>query len=393
MKGDRIHTGTFMAICAVRNVDIIMSKINVGVIGCGNISGIYFENFTKLFHNINLYAICDLDEEKTKAASEKYGVTNIFTYEEMMNCDEIQIIVNLTTPQSHYSICKDALLSGKHVYVEKPLSLELEQGIELVALAKEKDLLIGCAPDPFLGAGIQTCIKAIHDGLIGDVIGATAFMMCHGHESWHPDPEFYYKLGGGPMFDMGPYYLTALVSMIGPVKEVVGMNAITFPQRTITSEKKFGQTVDVEVPTHVAGLMEFENGAIGNIITSFDVWGSTLPRIEVYGTRGSLIVPDPNTFGGEVLMKQYFSTEFEKLPLMSLYHENSRGIGVSDMARCILTKQKNNRASGELSCHVLEIMHAFHESKKSKAYVQLSTTCEKPLPLPMNLVKGSVVAE
>lgn len=367
-----------------------MKKINVGIIGCGNISSIYLENLTQLFNNVNVYAICDLDQEKTKLASEKYGIDNIFTYEEMMNCKEIQIILNLTTPKSHFEICSDALEAGKNVYVEKPLSLKLEDGKKLVALAEEKGLLLGCAPDTFLGAGIQTCVKAINDGLIGEVIGATAFMMCHGHESWHPDPEFYYENGGGPMFDMGPYYLTALVSMIGSVKEAAGLNSISFPQRTITSEKKYGKIIDVEVPTHVAGLMRFGNGAIGSIITSFDVWGSTLPRIEVYGKRGSLIVPDPNCFGGEVLIKQYFSGEFEKLPLTSLYNENSRGIGVSDMADCILKGRNSNRASGKLACHVLEIMHAFHQSQDKKEFIELSTTCDKPAPLDLDLLKGNV---
>lgn len=367
-----------------------MIKMNVGIIGCGNISDIYMENITNLFQNLNLYAICDLDEEKTKVAVEKYNISNVFSYEEMLACEDIQIILNLTTPKSHYKICKDILNAGKHAYVEKPLSLELEEGKELVQLAKIKSLLLGCAPDTFLGAGLQTAIKAINDGLIGEVIGATAFMMCHGHESWHPDPEFYYEVGAGPMFDMGPYYLTALVSMIGPVTEVVGMNQITFPERTITSEKKMGKTISVEVPTHVNGLLKFANGAIGNIITSFDVWGTTLPRIEVYGTRGSLVVPDPNCFDGDVLIKQYFANDFEKIPLTSLYSMNSRGAGVSDMANCVINKTGDNRASGTLACHILDIMHALHISQDKKEFVSLTTTCKRPKSLDSYLIKGTV---
>lgn len=353
-----------------------MDKINVGIIGCGNISSIYIKNITELFMNVNLYAICDIDELKTKEAAEKFKVEQVLSYDEMMSCNEVQIILNLTTPKSHFKICKDALLAGKHVYVEKPISLNLEEGKELVALAKSRNLLIGGAPDTFLGAGIQTCIKAIQDGLIGEVISANAYMMCHGHESWHPDPEFYYQAGGGPMFDMGPYYLTALVAMIGPVVEVVGMNRISFKQRTITSEKKFGNVINVEVPTHVTGILKFENGAIGNIITSFDTWGSVLPRIEVHGTRGSLVVPDPNCFDGEVLLKQYFSSEFEKLPLTSIYSMNSRGAGLSDMADCILQGRKDNRVNGELACHVLNIMDAIHVSQEKKEFITLETTCE-----------------
>ena len=367
-----------------------MNKANVGIIGCGNISSIYMENINNLFVNVNLYAICDLMEERTKEAAEKFNVKHILSYDEMINSKEVQIILNLTTPKNHYKICKDALLAGKHVYVEKPLSLNLEEGKELVALAKSKNLLLGGAPDTFLGAGIQTCIKAIEDGLIGEVISANAYMMCHGHESWHPDPEFYYQSGGGPMFDMGPYYLTALVAMIGPVSEVVGMNQISFPERIITSKKKFGNAIQVEVPTHVTGLLKFKNGAIGNIITSFDTWGSMLPRIEVHGTRGSLIVPDPNCFDGEVLLKQYFSSQFEKLPLTSIYSMNSRGAGISDMANCILQGKKDNRANGELACHVLNIMVAIHESQEKKEFIPLETTCEKPRLLDSDLLKGRI---
>lgn len=369
---------------------MIFNKINVGIIGCGNISNIYMENITHLFKNINLYAICDLDEEKTKEAADKFKIKHVLTYDEMINCKDVQIILNLTTPKNHYKICKDALMAGKHVYVEKPLSLKFEEGCELVALAKDKNLLLGVAPDTFLGAGIQTCIKAIQDGLIGEVISANAYMMCHGHENWHPDPEFYYQMGGGPMYDMGPYYLTALVAMIGPVSEVVGMNQISFKERMITSERKYGNVIKVEVPTHVAGILKFKNGAIGNIITSFDTWGSTLPRIEIHGTRGSMVVPDPNCFGGEVLLKQYFSSEFEKLPLTSIYDMNSRGAGLSDMADCIREGRKDNRVNGDLACHVLNIMHAIHESQEKKEFITLKTTCEKPRMLDMNLVKGMI---
>ena len=367
-----------------------MKKVNVAVVGCGNISGTYLKNLTEVFTNINVYAVSDLIEENVKKASEEYHVDNILTLEEILEDDNVEIVLNLTTPPLHYEICKKTLNAGKHVYVEKPLSITFENGKELVELAKEKNLLIGCAPDTFLGSGIQTCIKIINDGLIGEVIGATAFMMCHGHEHWHPSPEFYYKIGGGPMFDMGPYYLTALVSMIGSVKSVSGMTSKSFPERTITSAPKFGQKIEVEVPTHVNGLLRFENGAIGNIITTFDVWGSTLPRIEVYGTRGSIIVPDPNTFGGEVKLKQYFDKDFNSYPLTGVYSENSRGIGLCDMANCVIEGRSNNRASGSLGLHVLEIMEAIHRSNNEKREIELVSSCEKPEPLPITLVKGRV---
>lgn len=367
-----------------------MKKVNVAVVGCGNISKIYLKNFTSLFTNINVYAVSDLIEKNVQEAADEYSVDKIMTLEEILADDNIEIVLNLTTPPLHYNICKQILNAGKNVYVEKPLSLTYENGKELVEIAEKNGLMVGCAPDTFLGSGIQTCIKIIDDGLIGDVIGATAFMMCHGPESWHPGPEFYYKTGGGPLFDMGPYYLTAMVSMIGNVKSVSGMTAMSFPTRTITSQPKFGQTINVEVPTHVNGLLRFENGAIGNIITSFDVWGSALPRIEIYGTRGSIVVPDPNTFGGDVQIKQYFDTEFHLYPLTGLYKDNSRGIGLSDMADCIINGRTNNRASGNMALHVLEIMEAIHRSNDEKREINLVSTCSRPMPLPLNLIKGNI---
>lgn len=366
-----------------------MSKVKVGIVGCGNISGIYFQNLTKTFINTEVFACSDIVEERAREAAAKYNFPNIMSTEELLNCSEIQIVVNLTVPKIHFAVCKAALVAGKHVYVEKPLALTMEQGNELVKLAAEKGLMLGCAPDTFLGGGIQTCRKLIEDGFIGTPIAASAFMVCHGHESWHPDPEFYYEQGGGPMFDMGPYYLTALVSLLGEARTVCGMTRISFPQRTITSEKKFGKVIDVEVPTHVAGTIQFKNGAIASMITSFDVWSSTLPRIEIYGSMGTLIVPDPNTFGGPVLLKMAHSSEFKEIPLTHIYIDNSRGIGVADMAQCIMDGGKP-RASGELANHVLEIMHAFHISSDTRKYYELTSHCDQPKILPLNLTKGYI---
>jgi len=366
-----------------------LKKVNVGIIGCGNISGIYFENLINTFANINVYACADIQEVAVKKASEEWNVS-IMTVAEMMACDEIEIIVNLTTPQSHFELCKLSLESGKHVYVEKPLSLTFEEGLELVKLAEAKGLMLGGAPDTFLGAGIQTSRKLIDDGFIGEPIGATAFMMCRGHESWHPAPEFYYKKGGGPMFDMGPYYLTALVNLVGGVSEVSGMTGMSFPTRTITSEPLFGTVVDVEVPTHVNGLLRFANGAIGTIITSFDVSKHSMPFIEIYGTGGSISVPDPNTFGGPVLLSTMDGSGYKEVPLTHIYAENSRGLGVADMAQCIIDGNLNNRASGYLTNHVLEIMCAMDSSNALKQTHEMKTTYAPIAPLPGDLVKGFV---
>ena len=366
-----------------------MKKVGVGVVGCGNISGIYFQNLTQTFLNVEVLACADLDAARAKEAAEKWNIPHIMTFEEMLEKEEIQIILNLTTPKSHYSICKQALLAGKNVYVEKPLSLSVEDGLELVRLAEENGLLLGGAPDTFMGAGIQTCRKLIEDGYIGRPVAASAFMMCRDHESWHPDPEFYYKTGGGPMLDMGPYYLTALVNLMGGVSEVCGMNTSAFPTRTITSEKKYGQTITVETDTHVAGLLRFASGAVGTIITSFDVSASTLPRIEIYGTKGSVLVPDPNTFGGPVQLSTMDKGGFKEVPLTHIYAENSRGIGVSDMAKCLLDGG-SLRAGCGLTSHVLEIMCALKESDERKQYISLKTSCDKPEPVSADLIKGQI---
>ncbi len=365
-----------------------MERIKVGIVGCGNISGIYLTNLKQVFNNIDLVAVADLVAERAQEAAEKYGL-KVMTLESMLADNEIKIVVNLTTPHAHFDICLKVLEAGKNVYVEKPLSITREQGKKLVEVAKQKGLLVGCAPDTFLGGGIQTCRKLIDDGWIGTPVSATAFMICHGHESWHPDPEFYYEIGGGPMFDMGPYYLTALVDLMGSVSSVSGMTSMAYEERTITSQKKFGKKVKVEVPTHVAGLMRFANGAVGTIITSFDVWGGNLPRIEIHGTEGSLSVPDPNGFGGPVMVKKSFHGDFVEIPLTHIYSENSRGIGVADMALS-LQKGTQNRASGALAYHVLDIMHGFHDASNQGKELKLESFVERPLPLPQGLIKGYI---
>lgn len=350
---------------------------NVAVIGCGNISDIYLTNLTNTFDNVCVYTVCDLDESKANEKADKYN-TKVMTLDEILQDDKIDIVLNITTPFHHYEVCKKALEQKKSVYVEKPLSITYKEGAELVELAKKNKVLLGCAPDTFMGAGIHTARKIIDDGLIGEIIGASAFMVCPGHENWHPSPEFYYKRGGGPLFDMGPYYLTALINLVGPVKRVMGMTNCMRQQRLITSKPKHGQIVDVEVATHINGLLRFSNGAIGNIIMSFDVYGSTLPRIEIYGTKGTLIVPDPNTFGGEILLKQNFDKEFHTYPLINRFSENSRGIGISDMAYCLISNSSENCASGNLALHVLEIMEKIQESNDIHKEIDLLSFCERP---------------
>lgn len=356
-------------------------KIKIGMVGCGNISGIYFE-VARTFDILDVVACSDLVMDRAREKAEKYQIPKACTVEELLADPEIKIVVNLTTPGSHAQVALNALHAGKSVYNEKPLTITREDAQKILKLAEEKGLRVGCAPDTFLGAGLQTCRKLIDEGAIGEPIAATAFMVCHGHESWHPDPEFYYQMGGGPMFDMGPYYLTALVSLMGPVRSVAGMARITFPERTITSAPKNGKKITVEVPTHVAGLMDFTNGAVGTIITSFDVWGANLPWLEIHGSEGSLHLPDPNGFGGKVSLWKPAIREWEDIPLINWRSENSRSLGVADMAHAIRSGRPH-RANGKMAYHVLDIMHAFHDASQLKKQVDLASSCDRPAAIPL----------
>jgi predicted dehydrogenase len=364
-----------------------IKKAKVGVVGCGNISGIYFKN-GKWLESIEIVACADLIPERARAKAAEFGIPRACTVQELLADPEIEIVINLTIPIAHAEVALAALEAGKCVYNEKPLAITREDGLKMLDLAKSKGLLVGGAPDTFLGGGLQTCRKLIADGAIGEPVAVSAFMLCHGHESWHPDPEFYYKVGGGPMFDMGPYYITALVSLIGPIRRVTGSARITFPERTITSQPRNDTKITVDVPTHVAGVMDFANGAIGTLVTSFDVWSHRMPNIEIYGTEGSLGVPDPNSFGGPVLLRRSGDKEWNEVPLTHIYAENSRGLGVADMAYA-LRSGRPARASGQLAYHVLDVMHAFHDASRDGRHVEL-TSGDRPAPLPVGLEHGKL---
>ena len=351
-----------------------MRKVKVAMIGVGSISGIYLDNLTKVFHEIELVGVCDLIRERAENAKEKYQIPKIYnTMYEAFEDDEVDIILNLTRPYEHYEVTKQALLAKKHVYSEKPLAASCEEGKELVELAKQQCCMLGGAPDTFLGAGIQTCRKLIDDGMIGEVIGTAAFMICHGHESWHPDPEFYYTYGGGPMMDMGPYYITALINLAGGVSEITGVVKKSFQERIITSQPKCGEVIQVEVPTYVTGTMHYDNGAIGTIFTTFDVHYQQQSRLEVYGTKGTLLVPDPNTFEGPVKLLRPEDGEWKEIPLLFDYKGNSRGLGLADMAKALLTKREF-RANDRQTLHVLEILTSFEKSSEKKATISLETS-------------------
>lgn len=360
-----------------------MKKVPVAIIGNGNISPIYLENLTKVFNKeVYVKGVCDLLPKRSKNASDKFNIPVIYDTMYDAFCDEeIEIIVNLTRPEEHFGVAIEALKAGKNTHSEKPMSINRQDALTLLELSEEKGLLLGVAPDTFLGAGIQTCREILDSGEIGEPIGAAAFMTCHGHESWHPDPEFYYAKGGGPMLDMGPYYVTALVSLLGPVKRLCGISKKSFSTRVITSEKKNGKIMNVDTDTHIAGIMEFDNSATGTIITSFDVWRADNPRIEIYGTKGSMQVPDPNGFGGPVRISK-LGSDWIDIPITRPYSENSRGLGVWDMANALRLKTPH-RTSGKLAYHVLDIMLGFTDSSQSGEFYKLKSTCTRPAALPL----------
>jgi len=355
-------------------------KTKIGIVGCGAIVGIYLENLTKMFDNLEIAGVCDLiDERATKAATD-YNLKKYKDMHELIADDNVDIVLNLTRPYEHFEVNMAAIAAGKHVYAEKPLGATLEEGIKARDAAAQKGVLLGGAPDTFLGAGIQTCRKLIDDGYIGRPVAATANMVCRGHETWHPDPEFYYQFGGGPMMDMGPYYITALVNLLGAVETVSGVAKKSFETRRITSQPHYGKVVDVEVDTHLAGQMIFENGVVASMVQSFDVYAHNLPIIEIYGTEGTLSVPDPNTFGGPVRLFRPEQGHFMEMPLLFGYPNNSRGLGLSDMANA-LNEKFAPRAGVDLTFHVLEVMTAFTRSSQARAHVDISSRPKRPEPL------------
>jgi predicted dehydrogenase len=291
-------------------------------------------------------------------------------------------VINLTVPQAHGEIALAALESGKSVYNEKPLAISRDDARRMLDLARSKRLLVGCAPDTFLGAGLQTCRKLIDDGVIGEPVAALAVMQTHGPETWHPNPDFFYQPGAGPLFDMGPYYLTALIALLGSVRRVAGSARISFRERLITSQPHAGTYITVNTPTHISAVLDFAAGPVGTLVTSFDVHHSERFRLEIYGADGTLVLPDPNTFGGPVRVFSGRGAEWREQELTHQHTENSRSIGVLDMARALRTGE-SYRASGELAYHVLDIMHAIHESSAEGRHVELASSVDRPSALPI----------
>ena len=349
-----------------------MKPVKVAMIGVGCISGIYLKNLTTRFQNVELIGVCDLVRERAENAQRDYHIPKIYeTMHDAFRDPEVEVVLNLTRPCEHFEVSKAALLAGKHVYSEKPLGASLEEGKELVRIAGEKGLMLGGAPDTFLGAGIQTARRLIDAGFIGNVVGTAAFMICRGHETWHPDPDFYYQYGGGPMMDMGPYYLTAMINLAGGIESVMSASKITFPRRVITSQPLNGTPIDVHVNTYVA---------IGTLFTTFDACYPDQARFEVYGSEGTLFVPDPNTFGGPVKLYRPEDKEVREIPLMYGYAENSRGLGLSDFADALRTGRPA-RADYHQTFHVLDAITAFDRSAATAQWIPLSTPFTRRPPM------------
>ncbi|MFA4943945.1 MAG: Gfo/Idh/MocA family oxidoreductase [Lentisphaeria bacterium] len=362
--------------------------MKVGIIGCGNISQAYF-NASRTFPVLEVVACADINLEAARAKAAENKVEAL-TVEELLERPDIEAVINLTIPAAHADVSLRALAAGKHVHGEKPLATSREDGRKILALAKEKGLRVGCAPDTFLGAGLQTCRKLIDDGWIGRPFGGTAFMMGRGPESWHPNPAFFYQRGAGPMFDMGPYYLTALVHLLGPVKSVAACVTKAHAERVATCKEQYGKLLPVEVPTHLSGSLLFHNGAVVTVTISFDVWKHTRQApIEIYGTAGSLQVPDPNTFKGPVRLFTPGSDDWKEMPLSHGYAENMRSIGLADLATA-LHAGRPHRCCGDLAFHVLDIMSAFEESSLTGRHIELESSCAQPAPLPMGLLHGTL---
>lgn len=359
-------------------------QVKVGIIGCGNISRQYVQGCRK-FEILEVVACADVEPAQAEALATEFGL-QAYSVTELLDRPEIEIVINLTVPSAHAEVTLAALAAGKHVQSEKPLAVTREDGQKILAAAKGRNLRVGCAPDTFLGGGLQTCRKLIDEGWIGQPVGATAFLMNPGPERWHPNPAFFYQTGAGPLFDMGPYYLTSLIHLLGPIARVAGAARSSYPERIATSAARYGERIPVEVPTYVAGLLNFAGGPIATMVTTFDGWYANTPNLEIYGSHGTLHVPDPNFFTGPVRLRRAGEEQWREIPLTHT-DDLLRGVGVADLAYAVVTGRPH-RTSGALAYHVLDAMHALVESSTQGRYIELDSQCKQPAPLPLGLLPG-----
>lgn len=377
------------------------SAVNLGVIGCGNISDAYFSG-AKGSSIIRIKACADLNAQAAQIKAGLYDV-QAMTVDEMLADPEIEIVVNLTVPQAHASVSQEILAAGKHVYVEKPLAANFADATALLMSAKAKNLHVGCAPDTFLGGAHQACRAAIDGGRIGNPVSGSVAVLSHGMEAWHPNPDFFFKRGAGPVHDLGPYYVTQLINLLGPVARVTACATTGSPHRTVGSGPQRGRVIDVEVPTTVNGVLQFVGGANVAISASWDVWAHQRAPIEIYGTEGTLLGADPNFFGGTPLFSER-DRPWQALDVAGFAFAldnatnrvgkrvaNYRAVGVVDMAVAI-RRGRPLRASGELALHVLEVLDAFERSSTSGRHVAIDTRVERPLAVPRGVCEHVFLA-
>ena len=362
-----------------------MAKRGVGIIGCGNISAAYLR-LAPMFRAIEVKAVADINMDAAKARAEEFGV-RAETVEGLLAADDVEIIVNLTIPAAHFDVSARVLESGKHVYSEKPFVLSLEEGAELKRLAEPAGLRIGSAPDTFMGGAHQQARALVDDGTVGRVTSGTAFVMSHGMEHWHPNPDFFFLPGAGPVLDIGPYYVTNLVQLLGPVTRVAALTATPATERTILSEPRKGEKIPVKTPTTIHALLHFANGAVITMCTSWDVWGHGHKPMELYGTEASLDVPDPNFFGGDLILTKANAPAETVTPWDHPFgianqdtRANYRTAGLADMAQAI-DEKRPHRCSMELALHAVEVMTGVLKSGETGAFVDMTTTCERPAAL------------
>nr|WP_295885763.1 Gfo/Idh/MocA family oxidoreductase [uncultured Devosia sp.] len=370
-------------------------RMGVGIIGTGNISSAYLRAITGHenmagFPVLDIKGLADMRPEASQARAAEFGLASM-SIDEMLASSDIQLIINLTIPRAHVDVGLRALAAGKHVYSEKPLGINYAEGRKLLDAANRAGLRIGSAPDTFLGGSHQEARAIVDSGVLGQMVGGSGFFMCPGHEAWHPDPAFYYDIGGGPVLDMGPYYITDLVNLLGPVARVSAMASRLRDQRPVLSEPKQGQIMDVKIDTHATASLGFANGAIVQVGLSFDVAAHKHVPLELYGTEASLIVPDPNFFGGDVEIRKRGRDEtWTKVEVTQPYADgNYRSLGVADMAQGILDNRPH-RANGDLALHVLEVMEAFATASAEGRTVDIKTPVARPEPLATSLKGGRI---
>jgi predicted dehydrogenase len=375
-----------------------MARIDIGIIGCGNISHSYLKGAARS-DLVRVKCVADLHLDAAEEKGAEYSVQAV-PVDRLLSDPDIQIIINLTVPVAHAPVSLQVVEAGKHVYSEKPLATRRAEAEALMLAAAAKGVRVGCAPDTFLGAGHQACRRAIDAGEIGRPVAGSAFFATHGMEHWHPNPEFFFKRGGGPMLDVGPYYVTQLVNLLGPVARVAAQTTVGSATRTISSDPLKGSIIQVEVPTTVNGVLSFANGANVTITTSWDVWGHRRVPFEIYGSEGSMLVPDPNFFGGEPMLTKrdddWKPIDISAHPFGKPNRTMKSGaevadyriVGLLDMAAAI-RNDRPHRTGGELAMHVLEVLCAFEQSSAEGRHVMIETSCERPEPLPLG--KGEEV--